>query len=227
MASLTQLALTLSGLLGGWIVQHLIWRGEQPTAIRILDVNGPTRPEAQRLAFSKTDVANRRSVQAAFDAPWPEDVRDRPMTVFHCAALLHFQDRKADFEQFCLAVNVEGTRHVIETAKAHGADCFIATSSGSVAMKPMELVTPPWRTTPRAYVQFMPNADPASLGAPLEDFASCYAASKARMECLVHESNSSTFRAGCIRPANVIYGHGTEGRSSMTWNQLDRQGGAT
>lgn len=216
--------------MGGWIVQHLLWRGEAPAAVRILDLASPVRPEARDLAFIRTDITDLGSVNAAFDAPWPKEVRGLPLTVFHCAAALGPQYRYCpEFIDRYWRVNVDGTSHVLKASRASGADCFVATSSGSVAIKEKSYFAVPWSRTLRNYTQILPNAEPESLGAPLETFNSCYAATKARTECLVHDANDSRFRAGCIRPAHAIYGQGAGsiGLNSMTSESLSRQGGAT
>lgn len=127
----------------------------------------------------------------------------------------------------CWRVNVDGTRHVLDAAKASGVDCFVATSSGSVAMKQQGYFVPPWSRIPKNLVQFSQNGEPESIDAPPEKFNTCYAATKARMEGVVHESKSDAFRTGCIRPAHVIYGQGVRNSNSATWAQLIRQGGPT
>ena len=74
-----------SGMVGSWIAQHLLWRGENPAAIRILDLQAPMRPEVAEndTQFFATDVTDKASLKAAFDAPWPADVASSPLTVFH------------------------------------------------------------------------------------------------------------------------------------------------
>lgn len=169
------------------------------------------------------------SVNAAFAAAWPKDVLELPLTVFHCAALLRFQDRCIDFIGRCWRVNVDGTRHVLHAAKASGANCFVATSSGSVAMKRQGFFAAPWRRMPANFMQSLPNTDPDALDTLPENFNTCYAATKARMEHLVHEANDDKFkfRAACIRPAHAIYGQGVKNSNSITWGSLTSQGGPT
>src|SRR6266850_2209972 len=65
-----------AGVLGGWIVRHLLERGEHPKQIRVLDIRAPTRPDlttglAKDIDFRLVDISDREQVQAAFDAPWP------------------------------------------------------------------------------------------------------------------------------------------------------------
>lgn len=66
-------------------------RGEDPKAIRILDLVPNTRPEvvAADVAFHKTDVTDSNSVAAAFEAPWPSSVKNLPLTVFHTVAMIN------------------------------------------------------------------------------------------------------------------------------------------
>jgi nucleoside-diphosphate-sugar epimerase len=65
-----------AGFLGGWIVRHLLERGEHPKQIRVLDIRAPTRTDlttglAQDVDFHLVDISNREQVQQAFSAPWP------------------------------------------------------------------------------------------------------------------------------------------------------------
>jgi nucleoside-diphosphate-sugar epimerase len=65
-----------AGFLGGWIVRHLLERGEHPKQIRVLDIRAPTRPDlttglAKDIDFRLVDISDREQVQAAFNAPWP------------------------------------------------------------------------------------------------------------------------------------------------------------
>ena len=74
--------------LAGWIVVHLLARGEDPKRIRIIDIRAPTRKDlttgpAAEVAFHQADVSNAESVLAAFTAQWPEPRGDVPVTVFH------------------------------------------------------------------------------------------------------------------------------------------------
>jgi hypothetical protein len=73
------------GLVGGWIVQHLLMRGESPEAIRIIDICPVTRPSiAGKTDYVETDVSNTIAVEIAFKKPWPKSVAALPLTVFHC-----------------------------------------------------------------------------------------------------------------------------------------------
>ena len=82
---------SLLGLSGGWIVEHLLMRGEDPRAIRIMDLVPNIRPRVvdAGVAFHKTDVTDPSSIAAAFEAPWPSSVKSLPLTVFHTVAMIN------------------------------------------------------------------------------------------------------------------------------------------
>lgn len=214
--------------MGGWIVQHLLWRGEDPAAIRIVDLAVPTRPEIREndVQFVKTDVSNASAVSEAFNAPWPRAVADAPLTVFHTVAYIKPNERKKEFLASYLRVNVEGTRNVLAAAKRAGASVFVATSSGSIAARPPQYFLPPWRRWPVDIFQLSVNAEPKGLDLPLENFGSCYSYSKARAEKLVRDADDAEngFRTGCIRPCHAIYGHGVDNVSSIVYEYLRRGG---
>lgn len=220
-----------AGLVGGWIVHHLVMRGENPAAIRILDLSPTKRPEAIRhnIAFVKTDVSNLEQVNDAFAKQWPDQVADLPLTVFHCVALIAPNFRHEDFLGPFVKVNIEGTKNVLAAAKAAGADVLVSTSSGSVAYTPPTYWPLPWARSAPGLLQILANADRKSgrLDDPLSTFAGCYSWSKAQAELAITEANSPTFRTGAIRPANGIYGHGVNNSSSLTWNYIRRGGSPT
>jgi nucleoside-diphosphate-sugar epimerase len=216
-----------SGLVGGWIIKHLLMRGEDPAAIRILDLRAPTRPEAanNKIQFLPVDVSDPSSVTKAFDAPWNSRVAKLPLTVFHTVAYLNAAERKADFMSMYEKVNLQGTQNVLDAAKAAGASCFIATSSGSVGIWPVNFFLPPWKSN----LLVAENADPKYENGGLEDFGSCYAYSKALAEKLVCDADNKKagFRTGCLRPSHAIYGHGVTNSSSISYDYLRRGGSPT
>lgn len=210
-------------------MQHLLMRGEDPKAIRIVDLVPNIRPPvmAAHVPFFKTDVSKPESVAAAFDAPWDPRVASLPLTVFHTVAMINPSDRKARFLGPLIKVNIEGTRNVLAAAQKAGASCFIATSSGSVGAGVPTYFPIPF-TTGKDIYQFRENADPpVSLGAPLEEFPICYTWTKAQAEKLVREATSDRCPTGIIRPTNGVYGSGIEQSSSLTWDYLRRGGGPT
>jgi len=203
-------------------------RGEEPAAIRIVDLSEPTRSEVQEknIAFVKADVSNAAAVSEAVNAPWPRSVSALPLTVFHTVAYISPSDRKADFLPTYVKVNIEGTRNVLRASQEASASCLIATSSSSIGMRPPSYFPWPWQWRPRDICQILPNADRENLDDPLEKFASCYSWSKAQAEKLVQTANDpqANFLTGCIRPGHSIYGHGVKNTSSLTYDYLRRGG---
>lgn len=219
------------GLVGGWIVEHLILRGEDPQAIRIADLAAPRREHAvkKNILHVKTDITDKASVAQLFNQPWPSKVAKLPLTVFHVAAYIHAGHRKPETLPIYMKVNVEGTKTVLEAAKSAGCDIFIATSSASIALRPQSFLLPPWKQHPKHFVQLHDNAEPADIDGPLDQFAGCYAYSKAKAEKLVREADDKKgrFRTGTIRPGHGIYGHGDDNRNSIITDYLLRGGFTT
>lgn len=143
-----------SGLVGNWIVSHLLMRGENPAAIRILDIQTPSREVLdQGIAYIKTNIANEEAVWSAFAQPWAQSVAGLPLTVFHNAAVIRHGDRLKAFLPLSRDVNVGGTVNVLIAAKKSGATCVIATSSGSVCVRRFPLWIAPWTKLPKYLVQ--------------------------------------------------------------------------
>ncbi|KAH0846118.1 hypothetical protein AYO21_10101 [Fonsecaea monophora] len=215
-----------SGLVGGWLVEHLIMRGENASAIRIADLQAPRRDQAvkQRVPYFKADVTDAASVSKVFTTPWPAEHAQLPLTVFHTVAYIHAGYRKVDFLDTYMKVNVEGTENVLNAAKAAGCDVFIATSSCSTAIRPLDFFIYPWEKHPRNFVQLSENGEPPPL--KLENFAGCYAYTKALAEKLVRDADSKrdSFRTGAIRPGHTIYGHGDQNKNSVVYDYLRRGG---
>ncbi|KAJ9131737.1 NAD(P)-binding protein [Pleurostoma richardsiae] len=206
-----------SGLVGGYIVLQLVARGQAPESIRIVDFQKPHRPDmltgpAADVGFVRADISSAASTDAAFSAPWHATVASLPLTVFHTAAVIVPSDRSKLVYGFCDSVNVRGTGHVLSAAKVAGADIFVATSSASISIRPVEFWVPPWRLGcwPRHYFQVLDEADFFKPSRRHEEFFSNYPASKAVAERKVCAENSPHFRTGCIRPANGIYGNPTD-----------------
>lgn len=89
-----------AGFVGGWIVLHLLSRGENPRRIRILDLRGPSRPELvaaieKGVSFVQTNITDESSVEAAFSTAWPEGnaALQHGLTVFHTASLIRYIER--------------------------------------------------------------------------------------------------------------------------------------
>lgn len=191
-------------------MQHLLERGEDPRTIKVLDLCPPQRAEvlSANLDYVAVDVGDSASVEAAFSSKWPASASTQPLTVFHTVAYIKPSDRKADFLALYMRVNVEGTRKVLRAAKAAKCFVFIATSSASISLKPIQFFFAPWYNSPTNWFQLRVNADPESLDAPLENFTCCYAYPKAQAENLVREADSPSegFRTGVIRPVSPARG---------------------
>ncbi|KAI9511626.1 NAD-P-binding protein [Russula earlei] len=226
-----------AGFLGGWIVRHLLERGEDPKRIRVLDVRAPTRGDlitglGRHVDFHLADISDREQVLAAFNSPWPssihgneaEEVRTE-ITVFHTAANIRFYERDPRLQHLSDKVNVEGTRNVLDAARAAGVTVLIYTSSGSVSIRRTRLWLWPWEKRPEFSVQIIDDDDRRVLPRCHDEMFSNYAVSKFRAERHVRaadrtplassssNSNSNTksaqvLRTGCLRPGNGIYGTG-------------------
>ncbi|KAL2175464.1 uncharacterized protein P884DRAFT_279260 [Thermothelomyces heterothallicus CBS 202.75] len=210
-----------SGLVGGFIVLQLLERGQPPESIRVVDFRAPDRADmlrgpATRVDFVRTDISSAEATAKAFSKPWHPSVARLPLTVFHTAAVIVPSDRSRLLSGFCEAVNVRGTRNVVEAARRAGADVLVSTTSASISIRPVELWVPPWRlwstraSPPRGYWQVQDERD---FFEPLREHAAFYAnypASKAEAERTVCAANSAALRTGCIRPANGVYGNPTD-----------------
>ncbi|KAK7518905.1 hypothetical protein IWZ03DRAFT_159551 [Phyllosticta citriasiana] len=205
-----------TGLVGGAIVQQLLLRGEDPSLVRILDIRAPTPKVAgslrrardlSRAHFVPVDVGSKDSVDQAFALPWPSHGADLPLTVFHTAAVIRVSERHSSLLPLSSRVNETGTAHVLDAARAAGADVFVATSSGSIAIRPVNFWLAPWRRWPVCYYQRLTDAD-YDLRRPHGGYYGNYPESKARAEALVRAADDcdAGFRTGCIRPASGVYG---------------------
>ncbi|KAJ2929938.1 hypothetical protein H1R20_g7147, partial [Candolleomyces eurysporus] len=202
------------GFLGGWVVQQLLERGEDPANVRVLDLSPSPANRAvseaipSGLEYLKIDITDAQAVNDAFDRPWSRN--SESTTVFHVAASIRFYEHHPMFLQRSVKVNVEGVRNVLEAAKRIGVDVFVYTSSGSVALKSTRMLLWPWESEPKDFVQAINDDTPL----PKEhlDYFSNYAVSKAAGEKLVRETDGELLgdgkrmRTGCIRPGNGVFG---------------------
>lgn len=203
------------GLVGGDIVLHLLMRGQSPESIRILDFNPPARSDltqgsAADVDFVKVDMTDASSVAAAFNKAWAPSVADRPLTVFHVAAAIRVNERSLLHWERSRRVNVDGTANVLSAAKTAGADIFIATSSSSLSVRPVNFFFAPWRAGPEGMVQLCHEDDFFKPLRRHEEYFGNYAHSKAIAERMVCEANRPEFRTGSVRPGNGIYGAPTD-----------------
>ncbi|KDQ49986.1 hypothetical protein JAAARDRAFT_142628 [Jaapia argillacea MUCL 33604] len=213
-----------AGFLGGWIVIHLIRRGEDPSHIRIVDIRPPIRKDlttgpAQLVEFKQADVANERALLGAFTAPWPSSPGpDQEITVFHTASNIRPYERHPSLLHRSSVVNVSGARNVVNACLEIGAATLIYTSSSSVCVKASTFFLNPFawwaKKEPLGFVQVL-NDDEKRLPRRHEEFFSNYAVTKLGAEKLVREANGKSgrdggkvLRTGCIRPGNGIFGSG-------------------
>ncbi|KAK3311091.1 uncharacterized protein B0T15DRAFT_60939 [Chaetomium strumarium] len=207
-----------AGLVGGYIVLQLLERGQAPESIRIVDFRPPSRADMLRgpatgVDFVRTDISSAEATDRAFGKPWHPSTAGLPLTVFHTAAVIVPSDRSKLVAGFCDAVNVQGTRNVVEAARRAGADVLVSTTSASISIRPVELWVPPWKmcggAQPRHYWQVLDEEDFFEPLRRHDAFYANYPASKAAAERIVCAANSREMRTGCIRPANGVYGSAT------------------
>lgn len=220
-----------AGYLGKWAVLHLLQRGESPSAIRILDIRDPVavvahddirgadkfneyeplRKAVASVAFVKTDITSTTSVRKAFDVPWPADVAGRPLTVFHCAAVIRHWERARVLLPRSTRVNVDGTRNVVAAAKAAGATVLVSTSSSSVGVRRPNHWLMPWNKWASNIAQVIADDSP-DLPVLKDEFFGNYSFSKWTGEGFVESADEKRkkggLRTGVVRPGNGIYGPG-------------------
>jgi len=209
-----------AGFLGGWIVLHLLQRGEDPRRIRVLDIRAPEREDMQKnkvgeVDFIQVNIADRRKVEEAFCKPWPDADTESPepeLTVFHTAATIRFFERHPKLLYLSEDVNVHGTQNILDAARLVGARTLVYTSSGSVGVRRTRLWLFPWEKEPEFFTQVITD-DAAVLPKQHDHFFSNYAVSKLAAERRIRAADQSrsgngTVRTGCIRPGNGVYGPG-------------------
>lgn len=192
---------------------QLLARGQHPKTIRIVDFQKLHRPDmlaspAAEADFVQTDISSLASTELAFSKPWDLSVAHLPLTVFHTAAVIVPSDRSKLVYGFCEAVNVRGTRHVVDAARRAGADILVSTTSGSISIRSVECWVPPlrmWSSWPTNFWQVLDEADFFRPLRPHEEFFANYPFSKATAERLVCDANAADFKTGCIRPANGVW----------------------
>ncbi|KAI0322971.1 3-beta hydroxysteroid dehydrogenase/isomerase family-domain-containing protein [Amylostereum chailletii] len=206
-----------AGFLGGWIIRHLLERGEDPRRIRVLDIRPPTRPDlttgiARDINFLNVDISDKAAVDAAFHSPWPPSNGPPDTTVFHTAATIRFYERHPDLVHLSSKVNVQGTQNVVDAARSIGASALVYTSSGSVLVRRTRFWLWPWEKQPARFTQTFTDDD-SIIPARGDDMFSNYAVTKIQAERLIRAadaspSGSTVLRTGCIRPGNGIFGPG-------------------
>ena len=205
--------------MGGWIINHLLTRGENPKNIRILDIRAPTRTDltqghAKLVEFTRTDITDEESVVAGFTKPWPPGAsQSSDITVFCTAANIRFYEKHSTLIPLSARVNVTGVENVIKGSLACGATILITTSSGSVGVRSTRFFLAPWEPEPKFFTQVLQD-DAKESTWPHHKFFSNYGYTKMIGETRVLAADKSsgaggkTLRTGALRPGNGIYGMG-------------------
>ncbi|TEA15709.1 Sterol-4-alpha-carboxylate 3-dehydrogenase, decarboxylating [Colletotrichum sidae] len=125
MASETYLVTGGCGFLGSHIVEQLL--AKYPTArVAVLSRN-PTTNTFPNVGYHKGDIASADDVARVL-----KEVR--PSVVFHCAGMMTV-GRKVVPDDLVRAINVDGTRNMLEESRRAGVKAFVTTSSASVVQK--------------------------------------------------------------------------------------------
>ncbi|WP_150308473.1 NAD-dependent epimerase/dehydratase family protein [Planctomonas psychrotolerans] len=159
-----------SGMLGAGVAVALAARGDD---VRTFQRGAPSVSGVDDMRGSLTDAAAVARAVAGADA------------VVHLAAKVSLAGDRADFE----AVNVDGTRTLLDAARAAGARRFVYTSSPSVAHAGVSIVGD--------------DALPADPDRARGD----YARTKARAELAALEADAPGFATVAVRP-HLVWGPG-------------------
>lgn len=160
-----------SGMLGGAVAQALAARGDDVTVMQ-------RGSSATGLPELRVDIADQVAVRAAvrgFDS------------VVHLAAKVSLTGDERDF----VAINVDGTRHLLQAARESGASRFVHVSTPSVAHRGSSIVG----------AEAQP-ADPARAHGH-------YARTKARAELAALDADGDGLAVVAIRP-HLVWGPGDE-----------------
>ena len=215
-----------AGFVGGWIVVHLLQRGEDPRKIRVIDIRLPTRQDltsglAKHVHFMQVDITDAIALENAFNAPWPttDTLGPEPeLTVFHTAACIRYYERHPSLLPYSARVNIGGTQNVVNAARSAGASILVFTSSGTIPIHNSRFWLWPWETEPKFFVQVVTD-DEKLIPKRHYDFYSNYAVTKAQADRIVREADRSPsaggiLRTGCIRPVG-IFGPGGDVSTSV------------
>ena len=217
--SIAKISHQQSGFLGGWIVNHLLTRGEDPKNVRILDIRAPTRSDLTQgpgklVEFTRVDIADRESVIAGCTKPWPPGAsQNADITVFCTAANIRYYEKHPALLPLSVNVNAIGFESVIQGSLACGATILVTTSSGSLGVRSTRFLLAPWESQPKFFAQVLRD-DTTESTRSQRTFSSNYAYSKMVGEVRILAADKTPgvggkiLRTGAIRPGNSVYGVG-------------------
>jgi nucleoside-diphosphate-sugar epimerase len=166
-----------AGFLGGVVVEQLLARGV--TDIRVLDL--VLAPRGKHADDPRGTV---RYFQGDLRSDELGEAFDGARTILHLAACqYHTPVASSTYELPFFEINVEGTRRVLEAAKAGGARHLVFVSTNMVYGLPREL--------------------PLTEKHPLEPFGP-YGKSKLEAERLVEAAQSATLDCAIVRPGLIV-----------------------
>ncbi|KAK9897525.1 NAD(P)-binding protein [Cystobasidium minutum MCA 4210] len=186
------------GSFGVWLVQILHRRGERE--IYCLDM-APLPPSIQGLEgthYLRCDISSADDVKRAFE-------KARPDVVFHIAANIRFWERAHFTYKYSKAVNVDGTRNIIEALQAapNTSEKLLLYCSSAAVQLPSPLLM-------RLGYNFVDYASSYTLSddRPIPDHHRAehdYAVSKTEADRLVRAANGQQgLRTGVLRPGMTI-----------------------
>lgn len=191
-----------SGFVGSYIVQLLLLRKE--TSIRIIDANPPAAAVLSNpsVSFVKVDITSRQALREALQAPFA--LTGKPANVvYHTAAVIRFWERAEYCKDATWAVNVEGTRNVLEIVKElPGQPILVYTSTADLCLAEPDS----WFSLRRSATKVPVYSDNTSPGSFHE--SRMYTRSKYAAEQLVIAADkaSTSVKHGIIRPGYAIVG---------------------
>lgn len=179
-----------------YIVQLLLLRKE--TSIRIIDANPPAAAVLSNpsVSFVKVDITSRQALREALQAPFA--LTGKPANVvYHTAAVIRFWERAEYCKDATWAVNVEGTRNVLEIVKElPGQPILVYTSTADLCLAEPDS----WFSLRRSATKVPVYSDNTSPGSFHE--SRMYTRSKYAAEQLVIAADkaSTSVKHGIIRP---------------------------
>ncbi|TID27758.1 C-3 sterol dehydrogenase/C-4 decarboxylase-like protein [Venturia nashicola] len=176
------------GFLGSWILRQLI-ESYPELKITILDIQKPASWTSPTLnvRLVEADITDKLQVLSSFESV-------KPTIVIHTAGYITVGSARHkpsnEIRARTFNINVNGTKNVLEAAKAVGVKSFIYTSSCTVVMDDK--------------TRNHPNENES---APTGHATLIYGQSKTESENLVLAANTALFRTTALRPS-VIFGPG-------------------